>query len=88
MTRQTPPEGSHQCQQRGDDREKAPLQPSRRAYTDQLSHQQSEIEATGVNQQALQNVRVPAQVDAPHPTCFVEMGERPFQALTTEPQQS
>ena len=87
MTRHTPPEGSRQCQQRGDERDEPPLQPSRRAHADQLSHQQSEIETAGVNQQSLQNVRVAAKEHASHAAGLVEMREGPLQSLAAEPQQ-
>jgi len=40
-----------------------------------------------VNQQALQNVRVPAKEHASHAAGLVEMRERPLQALAAEPQQ-
>ena len=36
----------------------------------QLTHEEPEIEGAGVDQQALQNVRVPAEVDAAHATGF------------------
>jgi hypothetical protein len=38
------------------------LQPSRHADADQLAHEQAEIEAAGMNQQALSNVGVAAEV--------------------------
>ena len=87
MTRHTLPEGSRPCQQRGDDRDHPPLQPSRRAHADQLSHQQPEIETAGVNQQSLQNVRVSAKVHASHAAGLVEMREGPLQTFAAEPQQ-
>ena len=87
MTPHTLPETSRQCQQRGDDRDEPPLQPSRRADADQLSHQQPEIETAGVNQQPLQNVGVSAQVHASHAAGLVEMREGPLQALAAEPEQ-
>jgi hypothetical protein len=37
------------------------LQPSRRADADQVSHEKAEIEASGMNQQALSNAGVAAE---------------------------
>jgi hypothetical protein len=82
------PERASQRQKSGQHGGKAPLQPSRCADADQLSHQQPEIEASGVNQQPLPNVGVAAEVHATHPTGLVEMGKRPFQSLTPESQQA
>ena len=88
ITRQRLREHPHQRQQGGQDRVEPPLQPTRRADADQLPHQQSEIETADVNQQSLQNVRVPAEVHAAHPARFVEMREGPLQALAAKPQQT
>src|SRR5512143_2007057 len=87
MTRYTLPEGVRQCQERCDDRDEPPLQPSRGAHAGQLPHQQAEIEAAGVDQQSLQNVRVSAKEYASHAAGLVEMREGPLQALAAEPQQ-
>ena len=43
-------ERAHQHQQRGQDGAEPPLQSSRCADADQLSHEEAEIEAAGVNQ--------------------------------------
>ena len=40
----------------------AALQPARRADPDQMTHDEPEIEATRMNQEALQDVRVAAQM--------------------------
>jgi len=52
-----------------------------------VTHEQSKIEAAGVDHQPLQDVRVPAEVHPPHPAGFVEMGKGSFQAFAAEPQQ-
>ena len=49
-----------------------------------MTHDEPEIEATRMNQEALQDVRVAAQMGAPHPARVVEMRKRafdPFAAL-------
>jgi len=45
----------------------AALQPARRADANQVSHDEPEIEATRMNQEALQDIRVTAQMRATHP---------------------
>ena len=81
MTGHTLPESSRQCQECGDDGDEPPLQPSRRARADQLSHQQPKIETAGVNQESLQNVGVSAKVHASHAAGLVEMREGPLETL-------
>ncbi|HJU42828.1 MAG TPA: hypothetical protein VJ691_08430, partial [Vicinamibacterales bacterium] len=63
------------------------MQPARRADADQVAHKQAEIEATGINQQALSNVGVAAEVHATHPASLIEMGKGAFQALAAQAQQ-
>ena len=49
-----------------------------------MTHDEPEIEATRMNQEAFQDVRVAAQMRAPHPARVVEMRKRafdPFAAL-------
>jgi len=62
MARNSLRKRSRQCQQHRQGRDEPPLQPSRRAHADQVSHQQPEIETACVNQQSLQNVGVSAKV--------------------------
>ena len=81
------PERANQREKGGQTRRRGGLAAARRADPNQLSHEQSEIEASRVNQQSLQNVRVAAQVHAAHPTGFVEMRKGSFQALAAAPQQ-
>jgi hypothetical protein len=54
------------------------LQPARRAAADQVAHDEPEIEAARMNQQALEDIRVAAQMRATHPTRVVEMREGAF----------
>lgn len=58
MTCDCRPECPNQHQKAGQDRDESPVQPAWRADADQLPHEQSEIEAAGVNQQSLQDIRV------------------------------
>ena len=53
MTRDCRPERPNQRQKARQARDESPLQPAWRADADQLPHEQAEIEAAGVNQQAL-----------------------------------
>ena len=64
------------------------LQAARRADADQLTHDEPEIEATGMNQQALQDVRVTAQMRAAHAARVVEMREGAFDPLAASPHQA
>ena len=74
--------GSAQEHQKlGDDDRQAILQAARRAAADQVAHDQPEIEAPRMNQQALEDIRVAAQIRAAHPTGVVEMREGAFDPL-------
>src|SRR5262245_49117108 len=75
-------------QKRNHDGDKPPLQPAWRADANQLPDEESEIEAARVNQQALQNVRVPAEIDTTHPSRLIQMREGPLQAFAAKSQQS
>src|SRR4051795_252531 len=77
-----------QRHQRADHGRQAALEPSRRAHADQLTHDEAEIEASGMNQQALQDVRVPTQMRPPHPARVIDMREGPFDALAPLPHQA
>src|SRR5688572_24360405 len=74
--------------ERGEDRGEASLQPAWRADADQLPHEETEIEAAGVDQHSLPNVRVSAEIQPAHPAGLIEMREGPFEALAAEPQQA
>ena len=61
-----------------------PCSPRGVPIPDQMTHDEPEIEATRMNQEALQDVGVAAQMGAPHPARVVEMRKRafdPFAAL-------
>src|SRR5713101_8648481 len=66
----------------------AALQAARGTESDQLTHDEPEIEPTGMNQEAFQNVRVTAEMRAPHAAGVVEMGERALDHLTAPAHQS
>ena len=61
---------------------RAILQPARRAATNQVAHDEPEIEAASMNQQALEDIGVAAQMRAAHPTGVIEMREGAFDPLT------
>lgn len=65
-----------------------PCRPRGVPTPNQLPHEEPQIEAARVNQQSLQNVRVPPQVHAAQAACLVEMREGPLQAFAAKPQQS
>ena len=69
------------CGEYGDergDRRDAALEPARRPDARQVPHDEAEIEATSMNQEPLQNVRMAAQMRTPHATRVIEVGERSF----------
>ena len=68
--------------------ETAPLQAARRANADQLPEQHAEVEAREVNQEALQDIAMPAQMRAPHPAGLVGVRERTLDALATSAHQA
>jgi hypothetical protein len=65
---------ANQRQKDAEDREEPALQAARRADTGQLTHEEPEIEGAGVDQHALQNIRVTAEVHAAHTAGLIEMG--------------
>ena len=72
------PPGGQKNHQRG---ETAPLQAARCANADQLPEQHAEIEAREVNQEALQDIAMSAQMRAPHPAGLVGMRKRSLDPL-------
>ncbi len=62
------------------------LEAPRGADARQLPHEQPEIGATDVHEQALQDVGMAAQMYPPHPPGFVEMRVGTFQQLASLPQ--
>src|SRR5204863_120032 len=63
------------------------LEAPRRAAAAQLPHEQTEVERGRMDQQSFEDVAVPAQVRAAHPTGVVHMSERPLQVLPASTQQ-
>ena len=57
------------------------LEPSRRAAPEHLPHENPEIEGARVDQQAFEDIRMPAQVSAAHPAGVVHVSEGPFDVL-------
>src|SRR5712691_5329261 len=79
---------AHEHQKRVDDDRRAALQTARRAETDQLTHDEPEIEAARMNQDALENVRVAAQMRATHAPRVVDMRKRAFDQLAAATHQA
>ena len=71
----------------GHDGRQAPLQAPWRADADERPHQEAQVESADVHDEPFQDVRVAAQMGAPHPPGFVEMRVRAFQTLTAAPLQ-
>ena len=63
------------------------LEPARRAPAEHLPHQNSEIEGARVDQQAFEDVPMPAQVRAAHPAGVVHVSEGSFDVLTASTQE-
>ena len=62
-------ESAQEQGKRSDNGRRAILQPARRTATNQVAHDESEIEAARMNQQALEDIGVAAQMRAAHPRC-------------------
>lgn len=60
----------------------------RRTRTQQLTHDQAQVEAAYVDQLPLQNVLVSAQMGAPHAAGFIAMREAAFDQVTAPPEQA
>jgi hypothetical protein len=61
----------------------AALEGSRRAHAAERPQQQPEIQCGGLQQDPLQDVVVTAPVNSSHPSGFVEMRKRSFQAFAS-----
>ena len=68
--------------------ETTPLQAARRANADQLPAQHAEVEAREVNQEALQDIAMSAQMRAPHPAGLVGMRKRSLDPLAAPAHQA
>ena len=83
----SPPAAAQEADQRLHQRRRAALEAPRRADARQVRHEQPEIDAADLDEQPLQNVGMPAQMDAAHPAGLIEMRVGPFQQLAPLPQQ-
>src|ERR1700674_260935 len=59
------------------------LNPARRAVADQVAHDEPEIEASRMNQQALEDIGVATQMRGAHPAGVVKMREGAFDPLAS-----
>ena len=64
MTRRGVQAWPKQYQKASEDRDEPPLEAARRADADQLTHEEPQIEAAGVDQESLADVRVAAEMHA------------------------
>src|SRR5574339_754095 len=67
--------------ERRDHRAETALKPARRADAEERAHQEAQVEAADVYEEALRDVRVAPQVRAAHPAGLVEMGVGPLQVF-------
>ena len=75
--------GAAQCEPQGvNEGAGAALEAARRPDAEQLPHEQPEIQAADLQEQALEDVAVSAQVHAAHPSGCVEMRMGTFEAFT------
>src|SRR4030095_8993106 len=68
--------------------ERTALEATRRAATEHLPHENSEIEAARVNQQAFEDVRMSPQMSAAHRAGVVHVSEGSFHVLAAATQQA
>ena len=85
--RHRPPERADQSDKSNESRNKSALEAAWRADADQLTHEQSEIEAGRVDQQSRPNVPVPSKVHAAHAAGLIEMRKRSFQPFAAQPEE-
>ena len=83
---EAPEAAQHECQgvEKGAD---ATLEAARRADARQAPHEQTEIQAAGVDQKALADVGVPPQMHPTHPSGLIEVRVRSLEALATPAEQ-
>src|SRR5262249_2384077 len=65
----------------------AALEAARRAPAAHLPHQQAEVEGARVDQEAFEDVRMPAQVRPAHAAGIVDVRKGPLRVLPAPPQQ-
>src|ERR1700693_150612 len=73
--------GPQQPPERGNHGRQTALKTPWRPDANQVTHHEPEIEGACMNQYALQDVRVTAQMGAAHAAGVIEMGEGPFDPL-------
>ena len=78
------PQGDDECP----DRRPAPLEAARRADADQCPHEEAQVEGACLDEQAFEDVRMPAHMRPPLAAGFVEMRVRPFEMFAPPPLQS
>src|SRR5712692_1802990 len=84
----TTSESCHESETQGDDDAQPALQAAGRPDADQMTHHEPEIEATRMDQQPFEDVRVTAQMRAAHAAGVVDMGERAFNPLAPSTHQA
>ncbi len=72
----------------GQDRRQPPLKTARCPKSDPLTHDEPQIEAARMDQDAFQDIRVTTQMRATHPAGVVEVRERAFDILAAAAHQA
>ena len=75
------PQGDDECP----DRRQAPLEAARRADADQCPHEEAHVEGACLDEEAFEDVRMPAHMRPPQAAGFVEMCVRPFEMFAPPP---
>lgn len=81
------PESAQRADQGVDEGAYAALEAARRPEARQVSHQQAQVQTADVHQQALEDVRMVAQIDPAPPSGFVQMRVGTFEPLAALAQQ-
>ena len=82
------PAPAQETDQRAEDSRRTALQAPRRANARQLPHEQPEVEATDVHEQAFEDIGMAAQMHPAHAPGLVEMRVGPFHPFAALPQQA
>ena len=76
-----------QCADECQDRRRAPLEAARRADAEEGPHEQAHVAGTRLDEQAFEDVAVPAQICAAHRPGLIKMGVRSLEMPAPPPQE-
>mgnify|MGYP001612181505 CR=1 FL=1 len=81
-------QGAEERDEHGDECGQPALEAPRFAVSEASTHHESQIEPGDMDQDALQNVLVSAQMRAPHPARVERVRKRSFDSFSAEPHQA